>query len=97
MVSSGELNYNSSAQTSKIGPNRDDCKPASEFRLLSDEKVFLESALKQQKETSDDDDFHKLERLQLMNASARFELLAANQQLLDFHVNRTMRQTAKPE
>ena len=28
--------------------------------------------------------------MQLINASARFELLAANQQLIDFHLNRVM-------
>lgn len=35
-----------------------------------------------------DEDIIKLDRLQLINASARFELLSANQQLLDFHLNR---------
>ena len=37
-----------------------------------------------------DDDVRKLERLQLINASARYELVTANQQLLDFHLNRVM-------
>ena len=37
-----------------------------------------------------DDDIRKITRLQLINASARFELLAANQQLIDFHLNRVM-------
>ncbi len=37
-----------------------------------------------------DDDVRKLERLQLINASARYELLSANQQLIDFHLNRMM-------
>jgi hypothetical protein len=32
----------------------------------------------------------RLDRLQLINASARFELLSANQQLLDFHVSRLL-------
>jgi hypothetical protein len=39
-----------------------------------------------------DDDIVKLDRLQLINASARFELLSANQQLLDFHLNRIVNQ-----
>ena len=37
-----------------------------------------------------DDDIRKITRLQLINASARFELLSANQQLIDFHLNRVM-------
>ena len=37
-----------------------------------------------------DDDIQKLERLQLINASARYELLTANQQLIDFHFNRVL-------
>ena len=37
-----------------------------------------------------DDDLIKLGKLQFINASARFELLSANQQLLDFHLNRIM-------
>ena len=38
-----------------------------------------------------DDDVRKLARLQLINASARYELLSANQQLIDFHLNRVMK------
>jgi hypothetical protein len=38
-----------------------------------------------------DDDVRKLERLSLINASARYELLSANQQLIDFHLNRVMK------
>ena len=37
-----------------------------------------------------DEELVKLDRLQLINASARFELLSANQQLLDFHLSRIM-------
>ena len=37
-----------------------------------------------------DDDVRKLDRLQLINASARYELLSANQQLIDFHLNRVL-------
>ena len=36
----------------------------------------------------DDEDIMKIDRLQLINASARHELLTANQQLLDFQLNR---------
>lgn len=42
-----------------------------------------------------DDDILKLDRLQLINASARFELLSANQQLLDFHLNRIVHKKFK--
>lgn len=42
-----------------------------------------------------DDDIVKLDRLQLINASARFELLSANQQLLDFHLNRIVNNKGK--
>ena len=38
-----------------------------------------------------DDDIRKIARLQLINARARFELLSANQQLIDFHLERVMR------
>ncbi len=37
----------------------------------------------------------KLERLQLINASARYELLSANHQLIDFHLNRVMKAKQK--
>lgn len=43
----------------------------------------------------EDDDVRKLERLQLINASARYELLSANQQLIDFHLNRVMQAKGK--
>ena len=42
-----------------------------------------------------DDDVRKLDRLQLINASARYELLSANQQLIDFHLNRVMKSMFK--
>ena len=44
-----------------------------------------------------DDDIRKITRLQLINASARFELLSANQQLIDFHLNRVMRTMIKKQ
>ena len=37
-----------------------------------------------------DEELVKLDHLQLINASARYELLSANQQLLDFHLSRIM-------
>ena len=58
--------------------------------------LFGEKNVGQEKQTVDmehllqDDDIQKLERLQLINASARYELLAANQQLIDFHYNRVL-------
>ena len=38
----------------------------------------------------EDEDILKIDRLQLINASARYQLLSANQQLLDFHLSRIM-------
>ena len=42
-----------------------------------------------------DEDILKIDRLQLINASARYQLLSANQQLLDFHLDRIMKNKAK--
>ena len=42
-----------------------------------------------------DDDIRKIHRLQLINASARFELLSANQQLIDFGLSRLMNSSKK--
>ena len=42
----------------------------------------------QQRLIDDDEDILKIDKLQLINASARHELLSANQQLLDFQLNR---------
>jgi hypothetical protein len=42
-----------------------------------------------------DEELVKLDRLQLINASARFELISANQQLLDFHLSRIMNKKFK--
>lgn len=44
---------------------------------------------------TNDEDFMKLDRLQLINASARMELISANQQLLDFHMNRVLNSNIK--
>lgn len=43
----------------------------------------------------EDEDILKIDRLQLINASARYQLLSANQQLLDFHLSRIMQQKLK--
>ena len=53
--------------------------PDDRFSLLG-EKVFLAGSLDKLKEDRllDDEDHKKLERLQLINASARYELLSAN-------------------
>jgi len=42
-----------------------------------------------------DEDILKIDRLQLINASARYQLLSANHQLLDFHLGRIMNNKAK--
>lgn len=42
-----------------------------------------------------DEDIQKIDRLQLINASARYQLLSANHQLLDFHLDRIMKNKAK--
>ena len=42
-----------------------------------------------------DEDIMKIDRLQLINASARYQLLSANQQLLDFHLSRIMQSKLK--
>lgn len=38
-----------------------------------------------------DDDVRKLERLMLINASVRYELITANAMLIDFHLNRRLK------
>lgn len=42
-----------------------------------------------------DDEVKKLDRLMLINASARYELITANSMLIDFHLNRVMRTRGK--
>jgi hypothetical protein len=41
-----------------------------------------------QNQVSIEEDLEKIEKLSMINANARFELLTANQQLLDFQLNR---------
>jgi hypothetical protein len=42
-----------------------------------------------------DDEVKKLDRLMLINASARYELITANSMLIDFHLNRVMKASNK--
>lgn len=42
-----------------------------------------------------DDDVRKLDRLMLINASARYELITANAMLIDFHLKRVLRAKGK--
>lgn len=61
-------------------------KPTSMFSLpnmLEDDQILQ------------DDEVKKLDRLMLINASARYELITANSMLIDFHLNRVMRGKAK--
>lgn len=60
--------------------------PINEHRL----GTFEDEELDDNEDVLADDDIRKIARLQLINASARFELLSANQQLIDFHLNRMM-------
>lgn len=50
-----------------------------------------ESITKGQNTLSYHDDMEKIEKLSMINANARFELLNANEQLLNFQMNRYMK------
>ncbi|CDW78642.1 UNKNOWN [Stylonychia lemnae] len=71
-------------------------RPSKLLHSLNNKKVAMASITPDQdyicetiiNEKNHDEDLGKLDKLQLINASARFELLSANQQLLDFHLNR---------
>ena len=39
------------------------------------------------------EDFDKIEKLSMINANARYELINANQQLIDFQMNRYIKHT----
>lgn len=39
------------------------------------------------------EDFDKIEKLSMINANARYELISANQQLIDFQMNRYIKHT----
>ena len=59
--------------------------------MIGDQAVFFGDDLVEKPiDILADDDVRKLERLQLINASARYELVTANQQLLDYHLNRVL-------
>ena len=66
--------------------------------MIGDQAVFFGDDLVEKPiDILADDDVRKLERLQLINASARYELVTANQQLLDFHLNRVMQAKSKKQ
>lgn len=68
------INSNSSHNVVKLtGKAQEEVKPTSEFSLLN----CFEGSFKG--ELMMDEDLQKLERMQLINASARFELISANQ------------------
>ena len=65
-------------------------------------KVILEEALEEGTATNrdyllQDDEEQKLERLQLINVSARYQLIEVNQQLIDFHLNKVMKYQSKKQ
>lgn len=70
-------------------------KPTSMFSLNGEKLMGQKMA--DDEDVLNDDDIRKIDRLQLINASARFELLSANQQLIDFHLNRVMRSKFKKQ
>ena len=84
---------NGSSDSTKKGSVKDKVQTISEFNLVN-EKLFQQGTVIK---TIEDDDVKKLERLQLINASARYELLQANQMLIDFHLNSVMRARTKPK
>jgi hypothetical protein len=56
---------------------------------VSSKADYMPSSLAFDKALNDDMD--KMEKLSMINANARYELINANQQLLDFQMNRYMR------
>lgn len=87
------IKRNGSSDSTKKGSAKDKVQTISEFNLVN-EKLFQHGTVIK---TIEDDDVKKLERLQLINASARYELLQANQMLIDFHLNSVMRAKTKPK
>ena len=79
--------------SAKNGSTKGNNVVVSEFKFKESEQTNIfsgETQLNDQEDVLKDDDIRKITRLQLINASARFELLSANQQLIDFHLNRVM-------
>jgi len=70
-------------------------KPTSMFSLNGEKLMGQKMA--EDEDVLNDDDIRKIDRLQLINASARFEFLSANQQLIDFHLDRVMRSRFKKQ
>jgi hypothetical protein len=86
-VSTAETKHSKVKTTSaKANKRTEEFKPASMFSLLNE---------KQADDILLDDEVKKLDRLMLINASARYELITANSMLLDFHLNRVMRAKGK--
>lgn len=80
--------------SSKTNKDRDEeFKPTSMFSLLGERTHGLNSA--EDENILLDDEVKKLDRLMLINASARYELITANSMLIDFHLNRVMRARGK--
>ena len=59
------------------------------FSLLGERQIGQKRA--EEENVILDDDVRKLDRLMLINTSARYELIAANDQVIDFHLNRVMK------
>ena len=78
-----------STNSDKSKPDMAEFKPTSMFSLMGEKAIGQKRA--EDDDVLEDDDVRKLDRLQLINASARYELLSANQQLIDFHLNRVMK------
>lgn len=73
-------------------------EPTTKSEVIGDKVVFFgDDLVPKPIDVLADDDVRKLERLQLINASARYELVTANQQLLDFHLNRVMQVKTKKQ
>lgn len=87
------LSVDSASHENKGAPGSVDFKPTSMFSLNGEKLMGQKMA--EDEDVLNDDDIRKIDRLQLINASARFELLSANQQLIDFHLNRVMQSMFK--
>jgi len=55
---------------------------------LKDEGLISKIKINKKEYSNIQDDVDKIEKLSLINANARYELINANQQLIDFQMNR---------
>lgn len=62
---------------------------------IGQKKIRDFSLDKDDKDPLEDEDIFKIDRLQLINASARYQLLSANKQLIEFHLGRIMERRKK--